>query len=151
MIVVDKIDTINIGPITTLKSWEEIQNKNEGYEALNPEWYYVSLVAITCKPMIKSQQHLIVTTMENAISVSFPWPEEQKKRNKYYFYEKKPRRNGLIISIIGIGVVGLSAGGYLAYQRYFAEPDAPDELHPVLPEHPSDPGLFRWYNNKGKR
>ncbi len=140
MMVSGQSDTVNLGPIAGIVTREEIQNKNEAVKALNPEWYYVVIVTISCNPMIKRQKDLIVSQIENAISISFPWPEDPAQRKKDYFFVKKPRRTGLIVSLIGVGTAGLAAGGYYYYRHYYQRSGtAPGELEPVLPDHPSAP------------
>ncbi|MBN1576750.1 MAG: hypothetical protein JW913_09375 [Chitinispirillaceae bacterium] len=138
-VVSGKIDTVNLGPVATIHAREEVRNKNETVKLLTPEWYSVVLVAISCSPMIRHQKDLVVSPIENAITISFPWPEEPKQRKKYYTFVKKRRRRGLMISLIGLGVVGLGAGGYLAYDRYLRPDETPGDLEPILPEHPSAP------------
>ena len=139
IVVSGQTDTAVLGPVTTVHTIRQIHNKNEAVKMLTPEWYSVVLVTINCNPMLRRQKDLVVSQIENAISISFPWPDDPKQRKKYYTFVKKERRRGLVISLIGIGVVGLGAGGYLAYHHYYGPGDTPDELNPVLPEHPSAP------------
>lgn len=139
-ILKDETQPVNQGPVTSMTIREEILNKNEAMPSLTPEWYSVVFVTLTCHPMIRRQEDIVVSEMGNAITISFPWPDKPSKRKKYYTLINKPRRTALISSLIGVGTVGLAGGGYLAYKRYFsdeAKQDAP--LEPVLPEHPSTP------------
>jgi hypothetical protein len=140
IIVPGQIDTVNQGPVATMVTRQETLNKNEAMPSLTPEWYSVVLVTLSLNPMIRRQEDLVVSTMENAITISFPWPDDLKTRRKLYTFVNKPRRRGLVASLIGVGTAGLAAGGYLAYRRYFSgsEEDA-DPLEPVMPEHPASP------------
>ncbi len=139
-ILKDEPQPVNQGPVTSMTIRQEILNKNEAMPSLTPEWYSVVLVTLAFHPMIRRQEDIVVSEMENAITISFPWPDKPSKRKKYYTLINKPRRTALISSLIGVGTVGLAGGGYLAYKRHFSEEaDKATPLEPVLPEHPSTP------------
>ena len=134
-----RIDTVRLGPITSMTVREEIQNKNEAVKSLTPEWYYVTIVTISCYTAIRRQNDLAVSQMENAITLSFPWPEKASAQKKYYFLTARQRRPVLAISLIGVAVAGLAGGGYYAYKHYYlpSQEETSRPLEPVLPEHPS--------------
>lgn len=138
MVKPGKTDTVSLGPVATMTVREEIQDKNATVKLLTPEYYYVTIVTITCNPMIRRQNDLIVSQMENVISLSFPWPEKPTDRKKFYMLAGKKRRPALLLSIIGVAVAGLAGGGYYAYSHgYLSSPEEVSQpLEPVLPEHP---------------
>ena len=139
-ILKNQVQPVNQGPIKSMVISEEILNKNEAMPSLTPEWYSVVLVTLAFHPMIRRQEDIVVSEMENAITVSFPWPDKLKERKNYYLTTGKRRRTGIIASIIGIGTVGLAGGGYYAYKHYFSEEAKADQpLDPVMPDHPSAP------------
>jgi hypothetical protein len=75
-------DSVNLGPVTTMTVHEEIQDKNATVKLLTPELYYVTMVTLTCNPMIRRQNDLVVAQEKNVISISFPWPEKPSDRKK---------------------------------------------------------------------
>jgi len=134
----DRTDTVKVGPVTSIKVHEEIQNKNETMKALTPEWYWVVLVTLDCSPMIQRQKDLVLSPVENAITISFPWPRDEKKRAKLYTIAPKKQRKAIIASISGATGAALAVGGYFIY-RHIRYGDDSKELSPVLPDHPQIP------------
>lgn len=133
-----RTDTVRVGPVTSITVREEIQNKNETMKSLTPEWYWVVLITLNCSPMIHRHQDLLLSPVENAITVSFPWPRDEKKRAKLYTIAPKKRRNVIIASISGATGAALAVGGYFIY-RHIRYGDDSKELNPVLPDHPQIP------------
>ena len=138
----DEVQPVNQGPVTSMVIREEILNKNEAMNTLTPEWYSVVLVKLSFNPMIRRQEDIVVSEMENAITISFPWPDKQTVRRNYYMTvtDDNYRKKVLIASLIGVGTVGLAGGGYYAYKHYFSDDaNAEKPPEPVMPDHPSTP------------
>jgi hypothetical protein len=135
----DTADSVRLGPIAAITVREEIVNKNETVKMLTPEWYYVTVVTLSCRPMIRRQDNLVVSEMDNAITISFPWPENARARKKYYVVAQRKRHPAIMFSVIGAAVAGAAAGGYYAYRHYYlpSRNETSDPLEPVLPEHPA--------------
>lgn len=130
----DTVKQLNLGPIKTMYLNEQIKNKNEAMNGLKPEFYYVTNVTLNCDPIIKSQESFDIIEKGQTLSITFNWPANKAKRKALYSSPHK-KRTGLVLTLSGIGVVGLAGGGYLLWQFLNSDTDSEsDVLQPVLPD-----------------
>lgn len=132
----DTAKQINLGPIKTMYLKEQIKNKNEAVNGLEPEWYSVTTMTLLCDPVIKDEKSFDIVEKDQTLSITVKWPAKHADRKVLYSFPKK-KRTALKLTLTGVGVAGLAVGGYLLYHFLASDKnDSPDMLQPVLPEHP---------------
>lgn len=134
----DTIREINLGPVKTLHLQEQVKNKNEAVNGLEPEWYNVTTMTLLCDPVIKDEKSSDIFGKDKTLSITLKWPAKHSERKTLYYYPRK-KRTGLVLSLTGVGAVGLAVGGYLLYNFLKCDnKNNPEMLQPVLPEHPGN-------------